>query len=170
MMNNSKGVTPVIATVLLITISVAATGTAYTFIMNAQQSAKDSYEDRFSQREIERRTDLNIEHIYEESSTGNALLVVRNTGSLTQQIETPESGKFWTLIVDGRPVNGDGTSWNYVDNSKDSLDEVNLNPQATISINSTVEFPNTGEKTFKISGKYGSEDSIICGPAPSGSC
>jgi FlaG/FlaF family flagellin (archaellin) len=32
---NRKGVTPVIAVVLLMTISVAATGAAYTFIINA---------------------------------------------------------------------------------------------------------------------------------------
>lgn len=166
-----KGVTPVIATVLLITISIAATSTAYTFIMNAQQSAKDSYEERFSQKEIERRTDLNIEHIYEESSSGNAILVIRNTGSLTQRVEE-DGTKYWALYADGEPIgpSDSGTTWDYVDSSLGG--NVNLNPQATMAINSNVEFPSgpSGEKEFRIVGRYGSQDSIICAPGSSNSC
>lgn len=166
----SKGITPVIATVMLITISIAATGTAYTFIMNAQETAKDSYEDRFTQREIERKTDINLEHIYEDSN-GDAILIIRNTGSLTQIVEEDDT-KFWTLYVDGEPVgpSDSGTAWTYVQSSYNSDSNVELNPQATMAINSTTSFPVSTQVEYKIVGKYGSQDTMFCGPSSTGTC
>ena len=164
---SSKGVTPVIAVVLLITISIAATGTAYTFIINAQQGAQESYEERFNQRQIEQRTDLNIEHVY-NNSDGDALMIVRNTGSLSQIIE--EDDKFWTVYADGSPIGTDGKNWEYVQNTYNSQSDVRLNPQDTIPINTTTPFPNSGEKRFRIVGRYGSEDTMICSANPQGTC
>lgn len=165
---SSKGVTPVIAVVLLITISVAATGTAYTFIINAQESAQESYEERFTQRQIEQRTDLGIEHIY-NNSQGDALMIVRNTGTLTQIVEE-DGQKFWTIYVDGTPVGGDGKAWTYVQSSYNTANKVNLSPQDTMPINTTEPFPTSEDKRYKIVGRYGSEDSVNCVPNPQGTC
>lgn len=167
---SSKGVTPVIAVVLLITISVAATGTAYTFIINAQESAQESYEERFTQRQIEQRTDLGIEHVY-NNSDGDALMVIRNTGSLTQKIEEGDQ-KFLTVYDNGDPVGGDGTGWTYVESSLNdpSVSEVNVSSQDTIPINTTVAFPSSGEKRFKVVGRYGSEDTVVCVANSQGIC
>lgn len=160
---NRKGVTPVIAVVLLMTISVAATGAAYTFIMNTQENVADSFSDRWSQREIRQKTDLNIEHIY-KGSNGYAILVVRNTGTLDQIIRENVGGStvnYWNLYVGGPPA----SSWSYIGTPQDRL-----SPSDTITINSTEVFPTSGQKEFKLVGKYGSQDSYICYSTGSDSC
>jgi flagellin-like protein len=99
---NSKGVTPVIATVLLMTITVAATASAYTFMTGIQDDFMENTEDRLSSQEREAQSDINIETAY-NSSDGYVLLSVRNTGSVTLEVEDENDNKAWDLYIEGRP-------------------------------------------------------------------
>lgn len=164
---NRKGVTPVIAVVLLMAISVAATGTAYTFITNAQHNVAEGFEEKWGQQQLDQKSDLNIEHIY-KSSNNYAFLVIRNTGSVPQLIQGEDSNgntvKYWNLFIDGPPA----TDWSYTGSTPSS--PVTLSATDTITINSTKPFPSSGQKEFKLIGRYGSEDSYICYSTGSSSC
>ena len=163
---NRKGVTPVIAVVLLMAISVAATGAAYTFITNAQENVADGFEEKWGQQQLEQKSDLNIEHIY-KSSNNYAFLVIRNTGSVPQLIQGKQSGetiKYWNLYIDGPPA----SNWDYI--SSPGSNPVTLSATDTITINSTMKFPSGGQKEFRLVGRYGSEDSYICYSTGSSDC
>lgn len=165
----SKGVTPVIAVVLLMTIAVAATSTAYQIINNAQSDVQSSFEDSFSQEELQRQSELNIEAIY-EGSDGNAYMTVRNTGSVKQLVQGSEGQKYWTVKVDNAPIGGDnsGTDWDYVG---DRSGQVILSSSSTININTGEVFPSENEeKKFELIGRYGSSDTYFCENTGSSSC
>lgn len=165
---SSKGITPVIAVVLLITISIAATSAAYEFIMSAQQDAKDNFEQKFSQQELEENTELDIENVYRSGSY--AIISVRNTGTIEHVIETKEengdSTKYWVLYMNNNPVGPDsegGTAWEYINGNRPSGPDkpVVLNPGSTININTTMHFT-SGQNSFRLIGRYGSRDTYIC--------
>lgn len=163
----NKGVTPVVAIVLLMAMAVAATTTAYQVMNNAQSDVQDSFEDSLSAEERERRTDLNIEVIY-QGDNGNAFMTVRNTGSEKQIIQEDDGQKYWTLLVDGAPADGTGTSWGYIGSQSG---EVTLSPGSTINIDSNVDFPDPDEgKQFELVGRYESSDTYFCENTGSGSC
>lgn len=166
-----KGLTPVIATVLLITITVAATVSAFTFMNNIQEQFKESSEDRMNQEQKEARSDINMEYVY-NSSDGYIILNVRNTGSISIEVEE-NNRKVWNLFAEGRPVGGGGTGWIYMDANKrgPGVEEVLINPQETIAINTTVKYPSQGsDKLIKISGPYSTSDSHVCYNSGSPSC
>lgn len=167
----SKGVTPVIATVLLITISIAATASAYTFITNAQQQFVEGTESDLRQQELRQKSGLNIEYVY--NSTGNfTFLTVRNTGSITLPVEK-SGGKLWSLYANGRPVSSDagsnGKGWKYIQDNVNA--PVLLDPENTLTINSTVTYPARGnDKAFKLVGPYRTSDSHVCFNSGRASC
>lgn len=147
----SKGVTPVVAVVLLMGIAIAATTTAYEVIINTQEDAQTGIEDDISQREVRRQSDTNIETIY--NSGGKAYISVRNTGSVSQNIENQNGNKQWTLTVDGRITNG----WTIIGGTKE------ISPESTVNIETNVDFPSSGqEKRFKLVDRYGNEDTYFC--------
>lgn len=161
---NSKGITPVIATVLLMTITVAATASAYTFMTGIQDDFMDSTEDRLNNQEREAKSDINIETAY-NSSDGYLILSVRNTGSLTLNVEDSDGNKAWDLFIDGRPVD-DGTGWEYRGNSKTSLA-----PQETIGINTTAKFPpSDSDALISLAGPNSASDDKVCYNSGSTSC
>lgn len=163
----SKGVTPVVATVLLMAIAVAATTTAYQFIINTQNEVQEATEAQLSQEELQRKSNLNIEAIY-EGNNGNAFMTVRNTGSVRQTIQEENGQKLWYLYVDDRPVGGDGTDWSYVGSQSG---RVVLSPDSTINIDTHTEFPQSGEeKKFELIGRYESSDTNFCENTGDGSC
>lgn len=161
-MNRSKGVTPVIATVLLITISVAATGTAYTFIQNAQDSQKQSYYEQFNSQQIEQGTDMDIETIY-NLSNGKAAMVVRNTGRLRLMLDDGDQ-KVLGLIVDGRIVQdaSGNPGWSYLNGDPDSGTTF-LAPSEAITLETEEDFPAVGsQKEFSLTGRYGTNTYHTC--------
>ncbi len=161
---NSKGITPVIATVLLMTITVAATASAYTFMTGVQDDFMENTEDRLSNQERESQSDINIETAY-NSTDGYIMLSIRNTGSLTLEVEDEDGNKAWDLFIDGRPK-GDGTGWEYRGSSREALA-----PQATIGINTTEKFPAADSDTLiKLTGPNGVSDSKVCYNSGSASC
>jgi flagellin-like protein len=161
---NSKGVTPVVATVLLMTITVAATASAFTFMNGIQQDFRDNTEDNLNDRQKRSQSDINIETAY-NSTDGYILLSVRNTGSLTLEVEDDDGNKLWNLFIDGRPVD-DGTGWKHRDSVKKSVA-----PQSTVGINTTKKFPKDDSDTLiKITGPNGVSDSKVCYNSGSPSC
>lgn len=161
---NSKGITPVIATVLLMTITVAATASAYTFMTGIQDDFMENTEDRLNNQEKETQSDINIETAY-NSTDGYVMLSVRNTGSLTLDVEDSDGNKAWDLFIDGRPVDG-GTGWEHRGSAKTALA-----PQETIGINTTVTFPADDSDTLiKLTGPNGVSDSKVCYNSGSPSC
>lgn len=161
---NSKGITPVIATVLLMTITVAATASAYTFMTGVQDDFMKNTENQLTDQERKSQSDINIETAY-NSTDGYLILSVRNTGSLTLEVEDDQDNKVWDLYIDGRPV-GDGSGWDYRGSTKDSLA-----PQDTININTTKSFPAPDSDTLiRLTGPNSVADSKICYNSGSASC
>lgn len=161
---SSKGITPVIATVLLITITVAATASAFTFMTQIQDDFKESSEDRLNQQQKESKSDFNIEFVY-NSSDGYIMMSVRNTGSMTMEVED-DNNKVWNLFADGKP-----TTWKYQDSAKQSADSVSIDPQQSITLNTTVKFPSEGsDKLLKLSGPHKTADSHVCFNSGRSSC
>lgn len=162
---NSKGLTPVIATVLLMTITVAATATAFTFMNGIQEDFKDKTEDRLNERQQESKSDISIETAY-NSTDGYTILSVRNTGSITLEVEVDSGNKLWNLYIDGRPVGGSGTGWTHRGSVKETLA-----PQDSIGINTTRKFPPQGSDILiKLTATNEATDSKVCYNSGSASC
>lgn len=151
----SKGITPVIATVLLITISVAATVSAFTFINNLQDQAKQNWKNRLDERKAETKSSIDIENAYNRS--GDIALQVRNTGSIALNVNN-ETVKFY---VNGRPEK----DWTVFSGSSP------LRPQQIMRIELNESFPSpSNSKTVEVFAPYSTQDSYVCYNSGSGSC
>lgn len=156
-MNKLKGVSPVVAEVLLMGIAVSAAVSAGVFLQGTISDIQDGAEDQISQEDREESTSIGVDFGY-NGTNGYLLMDVRNTGSYTIAVEE-EDQKNWNMYIDNIPV-----EWNYTDGS-DYLNqrEVPLDPSSTITLNTTQKFPVTGEsKEVEISGPYNLRTSFIC--------
>ncbi|MFB6144715.1 MAG: hypothetical protein ABEJ98_05380 [Candidatus Nanohaloarchaea archaeon] len=164
---SSKGITPVIATVLLILVSVAATVSAFTFLTSIQQQARHSWEQKFNEQQLASKSEIGIEFMYNKSTY--FVMSVRNTGSITVPVKE-KGNRLWDLYINGRPVNGDASSWSLT-GSKKSDRQVLLDPQETIVVNTTAKFPAEGKsKSVKIAGPYEISASAVCYNSGGSSC
>lgn len=77
MFNTRKGITPVIAIVLLLLITVGAVGVVYTQF----QSLVGNPDEQLSQQQQVRNTEMTFSSVYSDSS--ELAITVRNTGSVT---------------------------------------------------------------------------------------
>ena len=78
-----KGITPVIALVLLLMMTVAAAGMAYVWFMDVQEETQDTVRDSLSQRTDQMAGAVVIDAVYETGVVASTDIIVRNTGSLT---------------------------------------------------------------------------------------
>lgn len=78
-----KGITPVIALVLLLMMTVAAAGMAYVWFMDVQEETQDTVRDSLSQRTDQMAGAVVVDAVYETGVAGSTDIIVRNTGSLT---------------------------------------------------------------------------------------
>lgn len=169
-MKRSKGVTPVVATVLLITISIAATGTAYTFIQNAQQSAQEQYYEDLNRQQVEEGTNFDVESMYEAAS-GNTTAVVRNTGRLRLMLDKNDN-KQMDVLADGQLVNPQ-PGWEYDggDPNPTPGETTFLPPTETVTIEIYDQFPgSSSQKRFKLVGRYGTTSFYTCFNDGSNTC
>ncbi len=81
MFGKRKGITPVIALVLLLMMTVAAAGMAYIWFQDVQQETQDSVSDSLTQRTDQMAGAVVIDAVYEDTNV--AQVAVRNTGSVT---------------------------------------------------------------------------------------
>jgi|GEM_PF-532383 len=166
---NRKGITPVIATVLLITISIGATASAYTFITTVQEDAQSSFEEEMRTAELEAQSNLNIEYAY-ENSNGDMLITVRNTGSIPLIFQN-EDQKNILMFIEFEPVNG-GEGWEFEDSELQDQDLVEVNPQETVTLNTGTDFPEAEDDDLwiEVSGPYGTSSTHICHTTDQPSC
>ena len=136
----SKGVTPVLATALLIMISVAAVGSAALMIEDVRESLIGQVENQQEYQKMVENTDLAVDFA-KNSSDGYLLIDIRNSGSVNQPLYE-DNTKYMDLYIDNRPQ-----EWEFVD---DPGDDYSLLPGATVRINTTEKFPAAG-KTVKAS-------------------
>lgn len=164
-MNFRKGVTPVVATVLLLGISVAATASAFSIITGAQEQTADNIQDRLDRQEREDQTDFNIEYAY-EGQNGNLLLNIRNTGSRSLEIQDGNNKRL-TVYADGQPVgSSSGDGWEFVDNEVDVLE-----PSEIFTMDTMQEFPDEDDEIqVEIYGPYQSSSSTVCFATGPSSC
>lgn len=156
---NRKGVTPVIATVLLIGIAVMATAGAYTTIQTVQESAAEQIQSDLDREAKEQQTEFNIEQVY-NGTHGHMIINLRNTGSRSLEIFR-NGDKTISLYIDGPPQDYEFTG---------SQPEF-IEPDEMIEINTTEKFPEQSEQKYlTMSGPFDSSDSHTCFFSERGSC
>lgn len=149
----SKGITPVVATVLLMLIAVAAVGSATVFLEDTVEGVQSGLEDEMSRQDAVESSDIRIDSAY-RGTDGFLLVDVQNTGSVTLDIERDDV-KLWNLYIDGVPQ-----EWEYVNTA--GPDE-SINPNSIVSFNTTSSYPgNSNSKELSFHAQFENSDSYIC--------
>lgn len=151
---NRKGITPVIATSLLILIAVSAVATAAVFFRNTTDDITGSVNDQLSEQQRIEGTSISVERGY-NNSNGNISLKVRNTGRYVILIEENDQ-KYWSLFADGRP-----NSFSYASYSS-STSRVPLDTGEVITLQTDVSYPSSGFTRLEIQGRFEIESGIVC--------
>lgn len=150
-----KGVTPVIATVLLITIAIAAVSSAAVFLTDITEELREGVEDQLTEEERIQQTDINIEAGYQQD--GDIHIEIRNTGSMIMPVRENDND-LWSIFVDGEPNN----SWEYQDTDIEDEEEYNLNENQLIVIDTNEEFPSGDSKIIEVNAPGESSSTILC--------
>ncbi len=95
-----KGITPVIAIVLLLMMTVAAAGVAYLWIMNLQEGMEDTANRGIDKQQKDASAAITIESIWKDGTNNDIQLMIRNSGTYT--FTNTELGQF-TYYVDSVP-------------------------------------------------------------------
>lgn len=160
-----KGVTPVVATVLLISIGIAAVGSAGIFLQDVADQIMGNAEDEISQDNMIEESEISIEYAF-ENGDGDISVDVRNTGSTRLNI-VEDGQKRWNIYINGQPQ----PSWEFADTSLNSQSSVDISPQEQIRLDTNSDYPSTGNaKRVQVSGTYETQSSIICNYSDNGSC
>lgn len=157
MLRKSKGVTPVLATVLLLFITIAAVGSASVFLQSTVDEVQRGAESQLEREQLVRDSSIRILSGFRDVN-GFLNVEVRNTGSINLQIEE-DSEKVWSLYLDRRPV----SNWS-------SAADV-MSPNQVVVINTSSKYPNaTDDKEVTINAPYETEDRYICYNQGSNQC
>lgn len=161
MSTKSKGLSSVVGAVLLITISIGAAGSAWSFINSVQGGVQDNVDDRIEERGDELETELSSDIAY-NSSDGFTLITIRNTGSTTIRLGEGGNGENLNVFVRGRPQN----DWTFLNEEKNSLQR-----EETTTLNTTVTFPEEGEDySIEVIGPSDTSTTYICYNSGTASC
>lgn len=169
-MKNRKGITPVIAIVLLLMVTVGAVGVVYTQFQSLVGDPSDAVGD---QQEV-RNTEMSFSSVYNNNS-GNLVVQVSNTGSVAWN-----TSDFTMQFIPG----GDGTAvnWNVANQEfsgtqsdfncfSDSSSSEVIEPEETYSCDTGFDFPGSTD-TLGIEVEMNGADktwSYSCSPETSGS-
>ena len=160
---NRKGITPIVATVLLMLMAVAAVGSASVFLDDTLTGLQENLEGDLEEEQTVEASDLRIQSAY-KGVGGKINIDVRNSGSVTLNIER-DGSKLWNLYIDGRPQ-----EWTYIDSSRGGGDE-SITPNEVISLNTTTDYPSSGSsKELSLNGPFETEDTYICFNSGGPSC
>jgi FlaG/FlaF family flagellin (archaellin) len=166
-MMTSKGLSSVIGAVFLILISVAAATSAWTFIDTITEQTQQNVEDQVNQQNRNSNSELTSEIAY-NGTDGYTIVTLRNSGSVSLELQNENGVKTLNLYVRGRPVNGDSQSWEF--NSPESGSVV-LDPQESKPVNTTAKFPSRGEEySIRFTGPYETSTTYICYNSGTASC
>lgn len=155
---NRKGVTPVIATSLLIGIALSTALTASVFMQNSLNDVQQGFEDDLQDEELEDKSDLSIQYGYDQG--GYILLELRNSGSVALPLDR-DGTRLISLYISGRPEE----DWSYLSPRSQ------LGVGTTITMNTTRTFPDSGDYTeIEVRGPRDTSSSIVCYNDGSPSC
>lgn len=155
---SSKGVTPVVATALLIGIAVSTALTASVFMEGTLSDVRSGFEGELQDRNLEDQAEMSIEYGYMRG--GYLLLDIRNTGSVALPMKDNDT-RVLAVYMDGRP----NEDWKFLS------DREVLGQDGTVTINTTEPFPDQGNYTeVEVTGSYETESTIICYSDGSPSC
>lgn len=149
----NKGVTPVVATSLLLLISIAAVSSSALFLGDTIDSVASGVEETLGVQDNERRAGLTIEYGY-NGSDGNIWVDVSNSGEIT--LATEEDGdKLWNIYSDGSQL-----TWGYANGAPSGN---SIDPGETITIDTNQDYPSLGDSVeIQLNGQYGTSSSIVC--------
>ncbi len=146
----SKGVSPVVAEVLLLGIAIASVSSAAIFIGGTLEGIQNNVEDWLGLRDKVEASEISIDYGYNRS--GYLIVDVRNTGSRTLVVEE-KNQKNWNMYIDDLPQ-----EWAYMSGSSyadPSTTQVLLNPTSVLTLNTTEKFTDPGNSTgIEFTGPY----------------
>ena len=151
MFRKSKGVTPVVATVLLIFIAVAAVGSAAVFLEGAVGGVQEGAESQLEREERIDNSDLRIQNGF-NNTDGDLNVVVRNSDSVTLPINE-DGDTLFSVFVNNRPNN----AWTVTGGE----DEIDPNQIVTIDLNEPYPAVDSS-KSVRINAPYETSDSYVC--------
>jgi hypothetical protein len=141
----SKGISPIVAEVLLLSIAIASVSSAAVFLNDTFGGVKEGVDQWREGREEVEQSEIGIEAAYNES--GFLAFDVRNEGSRSLDVQD-DGEKLWTLYVKRNDGNQNRVEWEYFEGSSYiSQSDVLLGVNSDISINTTLEFPDPGNTT-----------------------
>lgn len=154
---NRKGITPVIAIVLLLMMTVAAAGLAYSWIMSMQETAQAGISEDISARMETMRAGITIISVWQTGATPDTgiSMAIKNSGSSTFQDAEIDD---FQVFVDGKPPTTGGC-----------LADSDIGPGKTFTCTHDAAFPGSGESvTIRVSPTVGNAVSYVCS-IPTGS-
>lgn len=164
---NSKGLSSVVGAVLLVTISVAAATSAWTFIDTITEQTQQNVQERVDQQSREANSELTAEIAY-NGSNGYTIITLRNSGSITLALQDSDGSKTIDMYVDGRPLDGDLRAWEFLEPESGS---VLLQPTESRPVNTTAKFPSSNEQyAIEFNGPYGTSTTYVCYNSGTSSC
>ena len=107
MMNNyikmkRKGITPIIAIVLLLMMTVAAFGMTFVWVQKTQGEIQDGVSDEVTNMMGKNAAQFSIESVYNDSTGGLIAVIIRNSGTYSFS-----DGSQFKIYVDGLPTTHD---------------------------------------------------------------
>lgn len=153
----SKGVSPVVATVLLMGIAIASVSSAAIFLQGTISDLQEGVESNIGQQNKIESSSMSIDYGY-NGTNGYFLVDLRNDGSTTITVEE-ENEKLLNMYLDNMPKD-----WNYTKGSSYlSQSQVSINPTSVLTLNTTEEFPAEGNSTsVEFTGPYEVRTSYTC--------
>lgn len=133
-----KGITPVIAIVLLLMITVGVAGAAYVWIKQVQEQTQAGIETGIIEQTAAMQARLSIDSIW-ENTNNDISFMLRNSGSYTYTSGNTDGFKYY---MDDTPVSGSCGM---------------RAPGTTCSVDSVTDFPSTGTFTIKAVDNFGNE-------------
>ncbi len=103
-MYKKRGITPIIAIVLLLMMTIAAFGLAYVWLTSFQKQTQSEVEAVVLEQLSQLGTQLEVLTVYEEDTTGNTVILIYNKGKnyIPSNLLTPGTV---IVTIDGKPIN-----------------------------------------------------------------
>ncbi len=142
-----KAVTSIVATVLLLMMTVAAAGLAYKWIMDTQNMIQIDAGQNLDKNQARTGAKLTIDSMWKDDDTEKISFILRNSGSYT----FADVSKF-SLYVDGKPAT-----------TVPDWGSGGLSPGSIITVSTDVDFVTTvSSKTIKVVTDLGTEVPYRC--------
>lgn len=145
----SKGVTPVVATMLLLLIAVAAVSSASVFLDSTISGVQDEVEGEVDRRGDVEATSVRIDETLNEG--GDIKVGIVNSGQQNLTVRNEQGTKVLNLYVNNLPE-----SWN-----NPGTDQIG--PGEKIYLDTDANFPSNGEEIYlAVHAPYQSSDEYVC--------